>query len=158
MEDQILRILFPRLLISHCVELSPRMFLHTLSGVLNLLTLQHHVTIYKVRAREPCNQVTKRNCKKNLSHNVLSKFLSFLLGWIHGHPWPHAICGSQVGHIFNFFQLGHTDFDSFLPFTLPESSSGCLSLCLSPCLCLSVSLSRVYVCACVYCVWLRKGD
>lgn len=158
MEDQILRILFPRLLISHCVELSPRMFLHTLSGVLNLLTLQHHVTIYKVRAREPCNQVTKRNCKKNLSHNVLSKFLSFLLGWIHGHPWPHAICGSQVGHIFNFFQLGHTDFDSFLPFTLPESSSGCLSLCLSPCLCLSVSLSRVYVYACVYCVWLRKGD
>lgn len=78
MEDQILRILFPCLLISHCVELSPRMFLHALSGVLNLLTLQHHVIIYKVQAREPCNQVTKQNCKKTLSHNVLSKFLSFL--------------------------------------------------------------------------------
>lgn len=66
MEDQILRILFPCLLLSHCVDLSPWMFLHTLSGVLNLLTLQHHVIIYKVHAREPCNQVTKQNCKKKI--------------------------------------------------------------------------------------------
>lgn len=163
MEDQILRILFPCLLISHRVELSPRIFLHTLSGVLNLLTLQHHVTIYKVRAWEPCNQVTKQNCKKNLSHNVLSKFLSFLLGWMHGHPWPHAICGSQVGHIFSFFQLGHTDFDSFLPFTLSESSSGCLSrsvslsvfVSLSACLSLSHMCMYVHMCMCIC---LRKGD